>query len=869
MNVLHRQLLRQVRLLGGYLRGEAPSLDKIRLGLFLSERERDPKRPDHYLKQAGRLRIDSYTSIEELLLGTFERLSEHYLERAGYQHVCVRAKYFEQWQDLITDFSSLLLVAYRLQMEMPLADEIQSDRGLTHEDVIAYVDRVYRPQIRYSALPTVHDPRLNHLIRTHGLDEMHIHLTGSTEVELVWIDALRQQEAFANKFMKGQNQAAVEELLRQEDQTLDHGSLLTRLRVARALREWLAHEVLFPLADPNGAKMARIRKTACVLGIIRAAAEGGETECQGGQPGWCSHDGSLHEVVRMWPRLGKDLEPLTQEAFLMAALFHALKTEQSEALAHAAYAYLLIMAQFSRLLVQQREQWGFDQFQKITLNEMREMTEEDYRHRFYQLNYTREGDLDTVEGRFTPKGSTQDNEVLIARILHGYLSFLAPEDATCFRALRPVLDALTDIEAGRKAPASSPARKPSLQLVAHFIKQEDKTNSRGERSCRHLDLRKDLERREAELAATFDRHPRLRRYITGFDGASNELHAPPEVFAPVFRRLRRRGFPHFTFHAGEDFIHLLSGVRAVYEALTLLGLGVGNRVGHATAVGIEPALWRERMGRQIVINKGQRLDDLVLARHLLLRHPGADLRCLPTLELEISRLSQDVYGEDWSPIILFEAWRLRSLDPLYAFELRDVGGVPSRDDRDELDEVDKARKRQSAFELFAKYHGRGHGADGSRVVERYNEPFEISFEEEPLDNHTLRLIQEVVLCEFRDRQVAIETLLTSNVRISVYEKYAEHHVFRWLGLKGDAPVRVCVGSDDPGIFATNLRNEYAHLLRELDALTDPQSAQDYLEQLITTGKAWRFAPPTLDKRALRGSVEAESGPAETVEPAGR
>jgi hypothetical protein len=189
-------------------------------------------------------------------------------------------------------------------------------------------------------------------------------------------------------------------------------------------------------------------------------------------------------------------------------------------------------------------------------------------------------------------------------------------------------------------------RRPALILVAHFIKKRDKYNHSGERACRHLDLRKDLEQRAIALEENFHRHPRLRRVITGFDGAANELHASPEVFAPVFRRLRRRGFPHFTFHAGEDFVHLLSGIRAVYEALTFLNLRPGNRLGHATAVGVEPALWRERMGRQIVVSQGDRLDDLVLARHLLLQSPDADLRCLPKLELEISRLCRQVYEKE-------------------------------------------------------------------------------------------------------------------------------------------------------------------------------------------------------------------------------
>ena len=71
-----------------------------------------------------------------------------------------------------------------------------------------------------------------------------------------------------------------------------------------------------------------------------------------------------------------------------------------------------------------------------------------------------------------------------------------------------------------------------------------------------------------------------------------------------------------------------------------------------------------------------------------------------------------------------------------------------------------------------------------------------------------------------DKKIIIESLLTSNVRISHYKSIHEHHIFRWLHIKdraidGDAKMRIVLGSDDPGIFATDLRGEYYHLFCSL------------------------------------------------------
>ena len=49
---------------------------------------------------------------------------------------------------------------------------------------------------------------------------------------------------------------------------------------------------------------------------------------------------------------------------------------------------------------------------------------------------------------------------------------------------------------------------------------------------------------------------------------------------------RYSGITHRSYHAGEDFHHILSGIRAMFDAIELLDLCEGDRIGHGTAMGI-------------------------------------------------------------------------------------------------------------------------------------------------------------------------------------------------------------------------------------------------------------------------------------------
>ena len=807
-----REALRNRGALTQYLNGKLPTPVEIDRHIYVGVRERHSARPDHLIKNQQSHTLGNTSSVRDLLIKTFDQLSNLFLARRANAHYCVEADKFADWQNIITEISPLTVVTWKLLKDCGPPPETPSQQ-------VAYVERHLAPQMRYSALPTVSDPRLDDLIVRQGLDDLHIHLNGSSEVELVWRDALSHPFKFAHQFKEGIDKKNVAELFEQEDPSLNHTTFLERLAIANNLRFLLFKKATGLLDDQ--------------FPLYRALT----SENLSGANNWNIKD----EFQSL-----SGLTPLLKEALFLMFAFNHLKDNATTNYSHALYAYLLIKAQFFRLLVQQTHQFGFDQFQKITDNEIREMTEKDHKNRYHQLEYTLQGDIDVLEGRFAPNQDNNKNYDRIKAIMAGYVGYHQEKQQQ---------QSKSDYQDPKKLPLRELLEKDDdyhgrirLSLVAHFIKKKDKQleklTSKNTKlsiwSCRHFGLRQELDKTHRRLKGLQKVLPNLSNYLSGFDAAANELHASPEVFAPLFRRLRGDGHHNFTFHAGEDFVHLLSGIRYVYEAIIFLEMEPGNRIGHGTAVGIDPDLWRKRIGDTVVMSQGDRLDDLVIARTLLLSQESYNLHLMHQIESEIFRLCRIIYNTAYTPELLYEAWKLRKLDPVVAFDLNCPRKAYLRVEfEQEIVQIKQAENDQpDAFEIFKHYHEAGTVSKAKILIRiEKSEPIEVHF-----TKSDFRSLQKRVLKEINDRRMAIEVLPTSNLRISFYNKLSEHHIFSWLGLKEPGmSVPVCLGSDDPGIFSTNLRNEYAHILNELDRECGaPIVALGYLEQLVKNGKIWRF-----------------------------
>ena len=63
------------------------------------------------------------------------------------------------------------------------------------------------------------------------------------------------------------------------------------------------------------------------------------------------------------------------------------------------------------------------------------------------------------------------------------------------------------------------------------------------------------------------------------------------------------------------------------------------------------------------------------------------------------------------------------------------------------------------------------------------------------------------------KEIVIETLPTSNVLIGYHNSFNTYHLVYWIRweMEGKPIPPIVLGTDDAGIFATNIYNEYCHV----------------------------------------------------------
>ncbi len=784
-------------------------------------------------------RLDPETSLPALLWA----LAKTFLREGSDGSLRVHSRLLELWQDLI------LVVPPLLVSSAWIADQLSQDPNLiSGGNLKPSADRQREVAHRIarwlcdSTLPVDDDPFLDYLCRSHGLDEVHMHLNGSTDAEKVWFDALRRPgEVLADVLSARQQDSGarisvgngVERLLRQEDTHLTRRLLRHRLDIAICCKLSLLFGVQNQM--PEGEE----RLPLAVL--LRRAEEATLASGARHSPAFVVKD--AWQLCQILIRLSKG------------------RADPGDGLIF--WHYALLRAQFCRLMVQQTEQKGFDQFQHITLNGLREATERQFAERFRQFERGQQQGIDYLEGRLAPKNSPIGLEDRLRSILLGYLRFLQ-EDEWGIRkfsqqpstSLSGLITQIKALETGGldESPTGGirkTSRRLRLGLVVHFIKKHPRAYERGQYeglnrgrpSCRDSVARREADQVARAIVAVMKRNPKLSYFLRGIDAASNERHSSPEVFAPAYRRLRAAGLRRMTYHVGEDFIHIASGLRAIMEAVLFLELDAGCRIGHGTAAGLDVEAWWHAVGGYVTMSCEDRLDDLLFARDILLRRREG-LQRLPVINAEIERLARYIWDDpSVTPDHLVQAWRLRGLDPL-AWEHAANDVEPCR--RAESKRLEAAQQTlPKAYRLFLSRHGLVDRQVGQ--YQRGQEKIVIEGGSDVLDGGLLHQLQLGILNELWQRRIAIETLPTSNIRISTHNTYDTHHSKNWVHCHqetGGVPVSFVIGSDDPGIFATNLRLEYAHMMRILQKraheLQTGERADVLLEQISLDAKRFRF-----------------------------
>lgn len=725
------------------------SFEQVKRRLISLERMSDINRNDNFYEDMGHIQMSKYKSLAHFLYKMPQDISNDFLCSMG-NCIYIKKEGFNSWMDILTYIPPTILIAGYIYGNMDYSLLTMSLTELT------YLINKKLIQFKYTSHPVVYLPELNFLIKDVGLHDLHIHLNGSTESDIVWDYMLKHPyrtiRSYAHEF---NSRLSVRKLAEQTTLNFTPEKFGERLFEAKKIRSYISKVISNKI---NG------------IDDVNNADE--------------------YSVSNIWSiDNAKSISPIIDEILFYLYVFDYLSMYDNDFIACKFHHYLLIKGIIHRLSVMQCSQYGFTQFQYITETPSRCGVERNYKNRFLQLSGAGSNKyLSFIEGRFSPGNNKFAINNLVRRIYKGFNEAKAESDSRL----------MDDVE---------------LYLVAHFIKKKERKSLKN-LPIRHRDLRIDLRKRALALVQYIRSNNGYGSKIKGIDAAASEFDAGPEVFAPIFRFLRKNGIANSTFHAGEDFKHIVSGIRSIYEAVIFLDLRHGDRLGHCTAIGIDPQLWLDKIGCKSIISQGEWLDDMVFLWYLIKETKESRLQqCIPLLESQISEFSHKVYGRIFPPYILSEAWKLRKFDPfVYMGETNfsdyNLFIVESYEN---YNEIRKALENEDISEILKNYH---------RISFKANDEYDRLIEIESgriLNPNEMCYVQGLVLDFLSKKGIAIETLPTSNLRISYYEEIKEYHLKNWLNntLSNCIPPLV-LGTDDPGIFSTNIFNEYARAYLHLE-----------------------------------------------------
>lgn len=361
---------------------------------------------------------------------------------------------------------------------------------------------------------------------------------------------------------------------------------------------------------------------------------------------------------------------------------------------------------------------------------------------------------------------------------------------------------------------------------------------------------------EAIIEATKS-YPQIMRTVTGIDACSSEINCRPEVFAPYFRRIRgfRREYnddhesftipvPHITYHAGEDFLDPIDGLRAIDEAIRFFEMQAGDRLGHALALGIDCVEWYAFKGNAVFLRKQDHLDNMVWLYGKMHQYGYFDSGAEDHIQKQFKKYFTEIYTSNLDAD-LSQRSRLHSVDIMdyYAsFGLRGNDPMlylnnPERNDltlqrlnktENDADNWKIRKNHGSTYDplsiaLYHYYHYNG------SIKKKADEPVQYQHSKEIIQ--AVCAVQERMMYDIASYGICVECNPSSNYLIGTFKDYIKHPIFRFNNknlypsthpkfFEKNPYICASINTDDLGIFGTSLENEYALMACALETYND-------------------------------------------------
>jgi hypothetical protein len=430
--------------------------------------------------------------------------------------------------------------------------------------------------------------------------------------------------------------------------------------------------------------------------------------------------------------------------------------------------------------------------------------------------------LESLEIRTAPDGS-------VVALLDEMLKFISPPDG----------EASDDEASDAQCPAE-------FGLVLHFPRDRGGGMREGNPTSHGQDSEADPGAARGAYGARFGRWYRAQRVhayglaevirsfpsaltlIRGLDVCADEVGIPTWVAKPLIMYVKQvaskvaqhvgREDLHLrmTAHAGEDWLHLVGGLRRIHEAIEHFDMHAGDRLGHAMALGVDADRWARETG-PIAMTVEERLFDLAWAWR---RSSSVRAQAEPEMRRLLTRMFEGQSVDAWGMVEFVS--HLFDVDDLRAINYPEV-----------------ARQRTGRFGLLVRY------LTDAEVFRRGREIIHV----DPMRERDLVVeLQQQLHHDVARAGLVVEINPSSNFLTSQLSSLREHPAWRLRAPRGDTNlprVAVVIGSDDPLPFATTLVEEYQlmHDALVLEGLTT-EEADRWIEDARRDSMLHRWTRPS-------------------------
>lgn len=546
------------------------------------------------------------------------------------------------------------------------------------------------------------------------------------------------------------------------------------------------------------------------------------------------------DIIRTLYQVDKNIKTSEENIFLFYTLSYLRKGNNKEIIQQLFLQYLRIKNTFFNLLVQQKTIKGLDYFQSQyyfrnskTVNMIgRRFWDMVIREQFQNRN------LRKIEFRMSVGMKESEFRKNIKNFFACYLDIIRTD--YCIK------DEDQNFQVVRNF--------PRVGIVFSLLKREDinpqeKCYIDGSVNAEKLQFRQ-LQNQYREqidfIQKLRNEGSEMSKYIVGLDAASLENSTPVWVFSPIYEYARDsmkdplligNSFYqslNFTFHAGEDFRHILSGIRRIDEAVTHLKFHAGDRIGHGIALGLDVQNWYNE-NPVVVLPRVELLENYLWAYHTLSNaEQNLSSFIMSYIEKNIYALSKGIYNtsKGIKTEVLIDAY-------LKMFHL----------------EEKLTCSEKEVHEIFCNKISKNY-ADKTEVdwntdtlciarnciyfTKQMNEPIHIRVTEQDLD--IAKHLQKIVRKKLSQIGIVVEINPSSNVSISSMDSLYENQIYSINNfMQDESNVMVCVNSDDPSVFNTNVSNELAYVFNAiLQKGISKEIAMQWIEKLRNNGMQSSF-----------------------------